>query len=164
MDDLHPLTRIAEEYRRNKSACYVSTCFHQVNWSQWMGLTTITDENKSPGAFVERNYGAGCSQRGNSHICTCNAGKVARKWANGPLVVNPDCKRAFITLARGRRGAKRRDNTMRAGDAPLQIHFSTKTTTSTRFTIPHVYVKRDLFSACNYERSPHLAINTVLRS
>lgn len=67
-----------------------------------MGLTTITDENKSPEAFVERN------RRVLAYMHIQRAGKVARKWANGPLVVNPDCKCAFITLERGRRGAKRR--------------------------------------------------------
>lgn len=120
-----------------------------------MGLTTITDENKSLGASVERNRSGAHGAPARAGICTCDAGKVARKWANGPLVVNPDCKRAFIILVRGRRGAKGR-GTMRAGDAPLPMHFSTKTTTSTGCTIPRVYVKRNLFSACNYERSPHL--------
>lgn len=36
------------------------------------------------------------------YVHATHAGKVARKWANGPSVVNPDCERAFITLVRRR--------------------------------------------------------------
>lgn len=121
-----------------------------------MGLTTITDENKSPGASVERNRRVltGAPARVYVHMRRRESGTKMGQRAVGSKPRLQTC--IYYTSARARRRGEEA-GTMRAGDAPLPMHFSTKTT-STRCTMPHIYVKRDLFSACNYERSPHLAL------
>lgn len=122
-------------------------------------------KTKAPG--LPWNETGGCSrarQLAYMHMQRRESGTKIGQQAVGSKPRLQTC--IYYTSARAssrRRGAKR--YTIRAGDAPLPMHFSIKTTTSTRPSSQyHVYVKRDLFSASNYERSPHLTINTILCS